>query len=115
MQTTFTLNLENTRQTTAGRVGFNSPLSIPFNYAHPNDISVLIDGVINSDWEWKGATAIQLTRDFSNNDLPVEVKIQRNTNLDNLPSFNPGSAIRAQDLNAVVNTLKMAVEDLQSP
>ena len=69
-------------------------------------LKVSVNGVPSSDYRFTEPNRVDLDLTFDINSLPVNVVISRDTQAsaetpDSLPaSFTPGSAIRAQDLNA---------------
>ena len=94
------------------------PYSITFEYQKQEDVVVLYRKISdekfivqsNTDWSFENATTIKL------NSIPStefdEVRIQRSTDVNPLNAiFYPGSAIRAQDLNANFEQLMMAIEE----
>lgn len=96
------------------------PYTITFEYQEQADVVVLYRNPINerydvqsnTDWSFENATTIKL------NEAPSSdydrVRIQRSTDVNPLRAiFYPGSAIRAQDLNANFEQLMMAIEEEQ--
>ena len=89
-----------------------------FPYLAKTDIDVLIDNVETTAFTFPDDNSIELTTAPG---AGTEVKIQRNTNTDNLPAeFFVGSAIRAQDLNDNFETIQYASQEakrdsLQAP
>ena len=64
-------------------------------------LKVSVNGVPSSDYRFTEPNRVDLDLTFDINSLPVNVVISRDTQAETLPaSFTPGSAIRAQDLNA---------------
>lgn len=94
------------------------PYFITFEYQTQEDVFVLFknsttnsyDLQPNTNWSFENATTIQLV---SPPDSDIEaVRIQRVTDVNPLRAiFYPGSAIRAQDLNANFEQLMMAIEE----
>jgi len=96
------------------------PYSITFEYQRQEDVVVLYrnpeneryDVQSNNDWSFVNATTIELNAAPSA-DYDI-VRIQRSTDVNPLRAlFYPGSAIRAQDLNANFEQLMMAIEEEQ--
>ena len=94
------------------------PYSITFEYQTQEDVTVLYRRVsdgrynvqLNTDWSFENATTIRLNS-VPSNDFDI-VRIQRITDVNPLRAiFYPGSAIRAQDLNANFEQLMMAIEE----
>lgn len=89
-----------------------------FPYLEKTDIDVLIDNVATTAFTFPDDNSIELATAPG---AGTEVKIQRNTNTDNLPAeFFVGSAIRAQDLNDNFETIQYASQEakrdsLQAP
>jgi hypothetical protein len=94
------------------------PYSITFEYQTKEDVFVLFENPTtklyeiqpNTSWSFENATTIQLVSapspDIEN------VRVQRVTDVNPLRAlFYPGSAIRAQDLNANFEQLMMAIEE----
>ena len=96
------------------------PYSITFEYQQQEDVVVLYRNPTNeryevqsnTDWSFENATTIKLnTAPSADYD---KVRIQRSTDVNPLRAlFYPGSAIRAQDLNANFEQLMMAIEEEQ--
>ena len=96
------------------------PYSITFEYQRQEDVVVLYrrpeteryEVQLNTDWSFVNATTIELNAAPSD-DFDI-VRIQRNTEVNPLRAlFYPGSAIRAQDLNANFEQLMFAIEEEQ--
>lgn len=94
------------------------PYSITFEYQKQENVVVLYHKISddtyvvqsNNDWSFENATTIQLNQapsaDYD------KVRVQRLTDVNPLrATFYPGSAIRAQDLNANFEQLMMAIEE----
>lgn len=95
--------------------------TFPFTYMKPTDICVeFYDestrewAKVSSDlWSFANATTIEfLTAPATPTGTGVSnIRIVRQTDLDPLAQFNPGSAIRAVDLNDNFEKLKLAIEE----
>ena len=96
------------------------PYYITFEYQKQEDVVVLFRRIsderyvvqFNTDWSFENATTIKLnvtpSADYD------RVRVQRQTDVNPLnATFYPGSAIRAQDLNANFEQLMMAIEEGQ--
>ena len=68
-----------------------------FPYLNTSDIKVLLDNVETTDFTFATATAIEFNTAPASG---VDIQIRRETEFDNVSAqFQPGSVIRAQDLN----------------
>ena len=94
------------------------PYAITFEYQQQEDVVVLFKKISddsyvlqsNTDWSFENETSVLL------NSAPSadydEVRLQRSTSVNPLnATFYPGSAIRAQDLNANFEQLMFAIEE----
>ena len=109
--------------------GLDTLFTFPFPYHVPGDIRVALwnnvtqdytDLVYQTDWEFDNATTVKLTvappappTQLHATDPDVyNVKVYRTTDIDPLDAtFNPGSAIRAEDLNNNFEQLRLAIEE----
>lgn len=95
--------------------------TFPFTYIQPTDISVELfnestrewAAAPSDSWNFANATTIEfLTAPAApTGDFVSSIRILRNTDLSLLAQFNPGSSIRAVDLNNNFEKLKLAVEE----
>jgi hypothetical protein len=101
--------------------GSQTLFTFPFTYIKPADVYVeLFDedtGLWNqtTDWTFANATTIEFTTAPpapERTDLTETIRISRCTDIDPLiAQFNPGSAIRARDLNDNFEQLQSAIQE----
>jgi hypothetical protein len=97
--------------------------TFPFTYLQSTDIYVSLYNQTErrwddtTEWTFANATTIQFTTapPTATGDVTDNIRIQRRTSVDPLVAqFNPGSAIRASDLNDDFEQLQLAVIDNSS-
>jgi hypothetical protein len=97
--------------------------TFPFTYLQSTDIYVSLYNETErrwddtTEWTFANATTIQFTTapPTATGDVTDNIRIQRRTSVDPLVAqFNPGSAIRASDLNDDFEQLQLAVIDNSS-
>jgi hypothetical protein len=97
--------------------------TFPFTYLQPTDIYVSLYNETErrwddtTEWTFANATTIQFTTapPTATGEVTDNIRIQRRTSVDPLVAqFNPGSAIRASDLNDDFEQLQLAVIDSNS-
>ena len=94
--------------------------TFPFTYLQPTDIYVSLYNETErrwddtTEWTFANATTIQFTTapPTATGEVTDNIRIQRRTSIDPLVAqFNPGSAIRASDLNDDFEQLQLAIID----
>lgn len=97
--------------------------TFPFTYLQPTDIYVSLYNQTErrwddtTQWTFANATTIQFTTapPTATGEVTDNIRIQRRTSIDPLVAqFNPGSAIRASDLNDDFEQLQLAIIDNSS-
>ena len=97
--------------------------TFPFTYLQPTDIYVSLYNQTErrwddtTQWTFANATTIQFTTapPTATGEVTDNIRIQRRTSIDPLVAqFNPGSAIRAGDLNDDFEQLQLAIIDNSS-
>ena len=92
--------------------GSTTNYSFTFEYLEQDEVKVTLDGVASSAFTFANATTLSFTSAPANG---VEIRIYRDTDIDTLKAtFFPGSAIKAEDLNANFTQNNFAVQEIKA-
>jgi hypothetical protein len=94
--------------------GSRTSFEFSFEYIDETDVKVSLNGTVQPTTEYSFANAVTILFDTAP-DSGVEVRIYRDTNVDELKStFFAGSSIRAQDLNQNFEQNNFAVQEIKA-